>query len=116
MLFVYVCVCMYVLCVCVVCAYVCACVCVRAYVCMCVCVCVYVRACVCVSVCTRVCVVGMHCAQEKQNYMKCGNRYEKMQFKIMSQPTGPSDPKYSKVRSHYYCGWYLLCFYSNKMS
>lgn len=33
---------------------------------------------------------------EKQNYMKCGNRYEKMQFRVVSHSTDVSDSKYVK--------------------
>lgn len=29
--------------------------------------------------------------------MKCGNRYEKLQYKVLSHPHNPSDAKYNKV-------------------
>ena len=47
------------------------------------------------KVVTLVCVL---CCQEKQSYMKCGNRYEKMQRKLSRFTGDTSDPKYCKVR------------------
>ena len=91
---------------------------IRVYVCVCICVCACVCMCACVYVCmcacAFVCMYMYECApynddytyvQEKQNYMRSGNRYQKMMLKIASQSSDTNDTKYSKVGVHGYLSW-----------
>ena len=48
--------------------------------------------------------------------MKCGNRYEKMQFRVVSHSTDPSDAKYAKVSSSVAYCVSIVCWHSNKMN
>ena len=48
--------------------------------------------------------------------MKCGNRYEKMQFRVVSHSTDVSDSKYVKVSCNAVCCVSIVCWHSNKMN
>ena len=77
------------------------------YVCVCICVYVYVYICVCVNVRVYMYERAPYnddyiYVQEKQNYMRSGNRYQKMMLKIASQSSDTNDTKYSKVGVHGY--------------